>query len=115
MDSVAYKIETEDAWAQAQRAGLYEGSPLDRADGFIHLSSRNQTRETAAKWFTRQTGLVLLRVDLEAIGASVRWEASRGGELFPHVYGTLPLSAVSAMWALPLSPDGSHIFPDEIA
>jgi uncharacterized protein (DUF952 family) len=115
MDTIAYKIETEDVWADAQRAGVYLGSALDKTDGFIHLSSRAQTRETAAKWFAGQTGLVLLRVELTPLGDAVRWEASRGGDLFPHIYGALPTLAVSAMWVIPVGADGAHIMPDEIA
>jgi uncharacterized protein (DUF952 family) len=114
-DTLAFKIETAEAWAAAQEAGVYEGSALDRADGFIHLSTAAQTRETAARWFGGRTGLVLVEVDLTGLGEAVVFEASRGGELFPHLYAPLPMHAVAAVWALAIGPDGAHVFPDVIA
>ena len=115
MDQTAYKIEDAQAWAQAEQAGLYHGSPLDLRDGFIHLSTSAQTRETAAKWFAGQADLVLATIDLAALGEAVVWEASRGGALFPHVYGPIPMTHVRRVTPLLLDPDGVHIFPDDIA
>ncbi len=98
-------------WAAAQAEGRYHGSSQDRADGFIHFSTRAQIVESAAKHRTGQDGLVLLRVDPVLLGATLKWEASRGGLLFPHLYGALPVSAVLQVDDLPLGTDGRHRFP----
>ncbi len=93
----------------------YPGSSQDAADGFIHFSTAAQIRESAARHRAGQTGLVLLTVDAEALGGALKWEASRGGQLFPHLYGPLPRSAVRAVDDLPLGEDGRHVFPHGIA
>jgi uncharacterized protein (DUF952 family) len=111
MDSLAYKIETRSAWAMAQSAGVYTGSALDVTDGFIHLSARDQVRATLTMWFKDQPDLILAKIDLTTLGETVVWEASRGGALFPHVYGSIPMSAVLEVIELPLQEDGSHDFP----
>ena len=111
MDSLAYKIETRSAWAQAQRAGVYTGSALDVADGFIHLSAHDQVRTTLTLWFKDQPDLILASVDLIQLGDTVVWEASRGGALFPHIYGPIPMSAVQGIIGLPLQADGGHELP----
>ena len=80
-------------------------------DGFIHFSTAAQVKETAAKHFAGQSGLVLLRLDSEKLGSALKWEASRGGALFPHLYGPLDVAAVSRADPLPLKADGSHEFP----
>jgi len=92
-ESVAYKVLTADQWAQFERDGVFDGAPIDRADGYIHLSTADQLKETITKHFAGQTGLVTLEMDLAQL-PDVRWEPSRGGQLFPHVYGALPISAV---------------------
>jgi uncharacterized protein (DUF952 family) len=92
--ATAFKILTGEEWARFQAEGRFEGSPVDYADGFIHLSAADQVEGTLARHFAGQTGLILAEVDLGALGEAVRWEESRGGALFPHVYGILPLSAV---------------------
>jgi uncharacterized protein (DUF952 family) len=92
--ATAFKILSEEEWAGFQADGRFEGSPFDRADGFIHLSSADQVEGTLARHFAGRAGLVLTEVDLGALGEAVRWEESRGGALFPHLYGVLPLSAV---------------------
>lgn len=107
----AFKIETVAHWDQALALGMYSGSALDVKDGFIHLSSADQVAETLALYFGGQTGLVLVEVDLAALGEAVVWEASRGGAMFPHVYGPLPLSACSAPFELHLDNNGRHILP----
>ena len=89
-----YKICTADEWRDAERAGAYRGSAVDRRDGFIHFSTAEQAAETAAKWFAGQHDLVLVAVDAAALGDRLKWEPSRGGALFPHLYGELPLAAV---------------------
>lgn len=111
MDSLAYKIETRSAWAQAQRAGVYTGSALDVADGFIHLSAQDQVRTTLTLWFKDQPDLILASIDLIQLGDTVVWEASRGGALFPHIYGPIPMSAVQGIIDLPLQADGGHELP----
>lgn len=90
----AYKVLTTDQWAQCQADGVFTGAPVDLADGYIHLSAANQLDETIAKHFAGQSGLVVVTVDLSALGDAVKWEASRGGALFPHVYGPLPMAAI---------------------
>jgi uncharacterized protein (DUF952 family) len=111
---IAYKICSASEWAEAESSGRYQGSAVDLADGFIHLSAPDQVRETARKWFAGQDGLVLVRLDLAALGGSVRWEPSRGGALFPHVYGAIPTSAAQEILALSLSPERAVVLPDTI-
>lgn len=106
-----YKICRSEEWRAAQETGCFDGAPVDLADGFIHFSTAAQVRETAARHFSEETGLVLLAVDVAALGDGVRWEPSRGGDLFPHLYGTLPLDAVRSAEPLPLGSDGVHWFP----
>lgn len=111
--AMIFKICSRSDWARAETAGCYRGSELDRRDGFIHFSAANQVCETAARHFAGQSGLVLVAVEEEALAASLRWEPSRGGALFPHLYGDLPSTAVA--WVKPLPwKDGEHEFPLEI-
>lgn len=112
MDCFAYKIETRSAWVQAETAGAYTGSALDVTDGFIHLSAQGQVRATLTMWFNDQPDLVLAKIDLTRLGDSVVWEASRGGALFPHIYGPIPMSVVQEVIDLPLLADGSHDLPE---
>jgi uncharacterized protein (DUF952 family) len=106
-----YKICTGDEWRDAERAGAYRGSTADRRDGFIHFSTAEQAAETAAKWFAGQHDLVLIAVDAAALGDKLKWELSRGGALFPHLYGDLPLADVRRVDPLPLDASGRHVFP----
>lgn len=106
-----YKIVPAALWRQAERDGLFRGSAVDLRDGFIHFSSASQAVETAAKHFAGQDDLLLVTVDAERLGASLKWEPSRGGALFPHLYGDLSLAAVRKVEPLPLGPDGRHRFP----
>ena len=101
-------------WAAAETAGSYHGADEDRADGFIHFSTATQVRESAAKHRTGETGLILVACDPDALGDALKWEPARGGELFPHLYGDIPMTAV--VWAepLPLGGDGLHVFPDTL-
>ena len=110
-DLFAYKLLTEDQWAAWKEAGTFTGAPVDLADGYIHLSTREQARETAEKWFADVDPLILVMVDLPALGDTVRWEPSRGGALFPHIYGTIPMSAVSGNSRLRLQNSGLHDWP----
>jgi uncharacterized protein (DUF952 family) len=106
-----YKICPTPVWREAERAGVFRGSPVDLRDGFIHCSSAQQAVETAAKHFAGQNDLLLLYVDTAKLGDKLKWEPSRGGALFPHLYGDLPLSAVTRVESLPLGADGAHHFP----
>src|SRR5712692_518854 len=106
-----YKICETAQWAQAQRDGEYRGSAVDFADGYIHFSTATQVAGTAAKHFAGVSGLVVVAVGAEDLGAALKWETSRGGAPFPHLYGALPLAAVR--WVRPLrrDDDGRHVFP----
>jgi uncharacterized protein (DUF952 family) len=106
-----YHICRREEWAAAETAGRYEGSSQDRADGFIHFSAADQVVASAARHRAGQVGLVLLTVEAAALGAALKWEPSRGGALFPHLYGPLPLAAVRRVDDLPLGADGRHVFP----
>lgn len=110
-DAVAYKVLTAEEMSRFEVEGSFEGSPVDLQDGYIHLSARDQLDETIAKHFAGQEGLWLVAVDLEALGEAVKWEPSRGGALFPHIYGELPLDAVVAYSALHYEPDGTLRLP----
>ncbi|HIP78188.1 MAG TPA: DUF952 domain-containing protein [Kiloniellaceae bacterium] len=110
-DAVIFHICRKDEWAEAQDRGRYDGSSQDRADGFIHFSTAAQVETSAAKHRAGQDGLVLLAVDARALGPALKWEPSRGGALFPHLYGPLPLTAVRRVDDLPLGADGRHCFP----
>ncbi len=111
MTTVAYKIMTEDEFAQLRRDAVFHGAPVDLADGFIHLSSGSQLLETVERHFSGRDGLVIVAADLAALGEAVRWEPSRGGQLFPHVYGPLPIGAVLASGPLERSADGALKLP----
>jgi uncharacterized protein (DUF952 family) len=107
-----YHLCRRPAWEAAQAQGTYEnGGP----DPFIHLSTGDQVIESAALHLAGVADLLLLTVDAGVLGPDLRWEASRGGALFPHLYGDLPFDAVRAVDPLPLGPDGRHVFPDGIA
>ena len=110
-DEMICHICRREEWDAAQARGLYHGSSQDRADGFIHFSSAAQVEASAAKHRAGQDGLVLLSVSAAALGPALKWEPSRGGALFPHLYGALPLSAVRRVDDLPLGADGRHRFP----
>lgn len=107
-----YKICDEASWRAALSAGEYRGSPVDERDGFVHFSTAEQLAETAAKHFAKQTELVLIAVDGDALGLHLKWETSRGGDLFPHLYTALPLAAV--IWSRPLPDeiDGRRLLPE---
>jgi uncharacterized protein (DUF952 family) len=105
-----YKILPAALWEKAQREGIFRGAPVDLADGYIHFSTAGQVAETAAKHFGGQTDLVLLALD-SAQFDDLKWEPSRGGALFPHLYGTLDVKAAIDVGPLPLGPDGRYRFP----
>ncbi len=109
--SLIYKICPAALWAQAEAAGRFTGAPVDLADGFIHFSTAAQVGETAARHFAGQADLKLVAVDAAALGPALKWEVSRGGALFPHLYAPLDLAAVRFVRHLPLATDGTHAFP----
>lgn len=111
MSQFIYKITPEAPWREAEANGRFTGAPIDVADGFIHFSTAGQVRETAAKHFTGQTGLLLVAIDGSRLGAALKYEVSRGGALFPHLYGVLDMKAVLWVRPLPLGADGTHLFP----
>jgi uncharacterized protein (DUF952 family) len=105
-----YKICPASLWREAERQGVFRGSEVDRRDGFIHFSTAAQAAETAAKHFAGQDDLLLVAIDSARLGDALKWEPSRGGALFPHLYADLDLAAVTRVESLPLGPDG-HRFP----
>ncbi|AYG65139.1 MULTISPECIES: DUF952 domain-containing protein [unclassified Rhizobium] len=109
---MVYKIVPDALWQQARQTGVFHGAAIDLTDGFIHFSTAKQARETAARHFAGQTGLLLVAIDGEALGDKLVFEPSRGGDLFPHLYAPLPLSAVLWEKPLPLGDDGAHVFPE---
>lgn len=109
MPDVAWKILPVADWKLMLAEGRYEGSPVDLADGYIHLSAADQLEATAAKHYAGQTDLMLVEVDLTALADDVVWEPSRGGALFPHIYGVLPVSATRNPRPLSVSADGQMI------
>ena len=112
MNHIIYKIAPKALWKEAEAKGRFDGAPIDIADGFIHFSTGEQVKETAAKHFAGQDDLLLVAIDAGKLGDALKWEVSRGGALFPHLYGPLDHGAV--LWAkdLPLTDDGTHAFPD---
>ncbi len=111
--NLIYKILPAALWDSAAAAGVFHGAGIDIADGYIHFSTQSQMRETAAKHFAGQTNLVLVAVDANKLGTALKYEVSRGGDLFPHLYA--PLQTAQIEWAtpLPLGQDGIHQFPED--
>lgn len=110
---LVYKIFRAPEWADLQANGFTRGAPIDVEDGFIHFSTAPQAAETAAKHFAGQDGLLLLALDTDALGDDLKWEVSRGGALFPHLYRDLRMGDILWHKPLPLQ-DGTHIFPKEM-
>jgi uncharacterized protein (DUF952 family) len=110
--TLIYKICSEALWREAERVGVFAGAAIDLEDGYIHFSTAAQAPETAARHFAGQGDLVLVAIDAGALGDGLRWEPSRGGDLFPHLYGPLRLDAVRWVRPLPLGADGRHVFPE---
>jgi uncharacterized protein (DUF952 family) len=111
MSALLFKICDNALWQAAETAGVFAGAGADLRDGYIHFSTADQVVETAARHFSRHDDLVIVAVDADALGAALVWEPSRGGALFPHLYGTLPLTAVRWVKLLPRGTDGRHCFP----
>ena len=112
MAQVIYKICRAGEWRDATRAGAFRGAAIDLADGYIHFSSADQVVETAAKHFAGIGDLVLVAVAAAALGPALKWEPSRGGALFPHLYGVLTPDALLWVKPLPLDAGGAHVFPE---
>jgi beta-hydroxylase len=93
--ATAFKVFTADQWADFESSGTFHGAPVDLADGYIHMSTADQLSETLTKHFAGQIGLVIAEVDLSKLGDALKWEVSRGGALFPHLYATLDMTAVT--------------------
>jgi uncharacterized protein (DUF952 family) len=110
-DQIAYKVLLASELRQMQRDGEFRGSPADTADGYIHLSCASQVAATVDKYFSGVDGLALAAVDLSRLGNTVRWEASRDGQSFPHIYGLLPIEAVVSVVQLERTPDGTVKLP----
>jgi len=107
-----YKVCDATQWSEAERDGAFRGSAVDSADGYIHFSTAAQVAETAAKHFTGMSGLVLVAVEADELGGALKWETSRGGALFPHLYGVLTMDAVLWVKPLPIGPDDRHVLPE---
>jgi uncharacterized protein (DUF952 family) len=112
--ALIYKICDAALWREAERTGVFTGAGIDITDGYIHFSAAHQVAETAAKHFVGRSNLVLVAVASDALGSALKWEPSRGGALFPHLYGALPLTAVGSVKALPLGADGKPLLPDAL-
>jgi uncharacterized protein (DUF952 family) len=112
MSRKVFKICRAPEWAEAERSGAYRGSPVDLRDGYIHFSTAEQVADTAAKHFAGVDGLKLLAVDADTLGSALKWEPSRGGALFPHLYDQLSVARVLWVRALPLDAAGRHVIPD---
>ncbi|GGB51130.1 dihydroorotate dehydrogenase [Roseibium aquae] len=109
---LVFKIVPRPLWTDALAKGQFDGAPIDLEDGYIHFSAADQVRETAAKHFAGQDDLLLVACDTAVLGSRLKWEPSRGGALFPHYYGSLPVSAAVWVKDLPLDTHGCHVFPD---
>jgi uncharacterized protein (DUF952 family) len=112
--ALIYKISPRALWRRAEDIGRFEGAPIDRSDGYIHFSTAAQVAETAARHFASAEDLVLVAVEADDLGPALRYEPSRGGDLFPHLYADLDLKAVRSVSDLPLGADGRHLFPDDL-
>lgn len=112
--TIIYKICPAGQWHAAAQTGSFRGMAVDLRDGFIHFSTAGQVAETAARHFAGEGDLLLIAVDAERLGDALRWEVSRGGASFPHLYGDLPVSAVAWVKPLPLNGAGAHVFPEPL-
>ncbi|MDB4533867.1 DUF952 domain-containing protein [Vicingaceae bacterium] len=114
MSKKIYKIVDREVWDEAKEQGSFKGAGIDLIDQYIHFSTAQQVAETAAKHFVGQANLLLVEVDTKSLGPDLKWETSRGGSLFPHLYADLPMSAVSHVAELPIDDNGIHIFPKDM-
>jgi uncharacterized protein (DUF952 family) len=109
-----YKICPRTLWQEAERLGIFRGAAIDTADGYIHFSTAEQVADTANRHFAGLPNLVLVAIDADSLGPALKWEPARGGALFPHLYGVLPVN--KALWVreLPVGFGGTHVFPPEV-
>ncbi len=115
VSTIIYKICPAALWREAERAKIFRGSPADHEDGYIHFSTAEQVESTLARHFSGQENLLLIAVDARALGAALRWEKSRGGALFPHLYGELPLNAVQSVKPIEGGADKADGAPELLA
>lgn len=114
MPEYIYKIATKKQWEDAVEKGVFEGAPIDLSDGYIHFSTASQAKETAAKHFHGQTNLKLVKVPTNVLGDDLKWEVSRGGDLFPHLYANLKTADAISVLDLAEDETGGHIFPEDL-
>ena len=114
MANLVYKILRQAEWGAAQQSGVFTGSRDDERDGFIHLSSAHQVRGVCDRYFAEEGTLVLLTVEAARLGLALKWETSHKGEVFPHLYGPLPLALVRSVADISRGDDGRLAFPPEI-
>lgn len=112
MSETIYKIVTPEQWGEASNTGIFKGAPIDLADGYIHFSTAEQVVETTEKHFKGKGQLFLLAFESEIFGDALKWEPSRGGALFPHLYADLDPALCVAKYELVECDDGSHLFPE---
>lgn len=112
MSDIAYKLVDRAEWMEALAAGTYAGSTVDQADGYIHMSTAAQLAETARRHYAGKSGLVLVEVELAPLGEALKWEASRGGDLFPHLFAPLPADPDAPQRGLSVDADGVMRFED---
>jgi uncharacterized protein (DUF952 family) len=109
VSALIYKIATRVQWTAAETTGVFAGAPVDLADGFIHFSTAAQIADTLAKHFAGQHDLLLVAVRADIWGDALRWEISRGGQRFPHLYAPLPVAAAVRVTEIPVGADGRHV------
>ncbi|MCP4320196.1 MAG: DUF952 domain-containing protein [Hyphomicrobiales bacterium] len=112
MPKLIYKIVPQELWRTAESRGAFEGAAIDLQDGFIHFSTADQVADTAALHFSGQSDLLLVAVDGATLGDALRYEQSRGSDLFPHLYGLMPMECVLWVKPMPLGDNNKHILPD---
>ena len=108
---VIYKVVSAQEWSVAKEQGEFRGAAIDLTDGYIHFSTAEQLRETVEKHFAGQTDLLLVGVEVDRLGDELKWEPSRGGALFPHLYAPLSIDSVVMTQDMPVGEDGKHIIP----
>lgn len=111
-DRFIFKLLTQDQWRSFQAEQIFRGAPVDLADGYIHFSTRSQLAETAAKYFSGLSGVVVAEIDAGTLPKALSWEPARAGALFPHLYADLPMSAVARTDVLTRDAEGAFVFPD---
>ena len=114
MGEMLYKVARAAEWDAARKVGVFTGSADDERDGFIHLSRGTQLKATLEKHFAEEDGLLLVALDIAALGPALKWEASRGGENFPHLYGPLKLTSVHSVVPIRRDGDGRPILPSDV-